>query len=94
MSNPTKAFTAIVSGYVQGVGFRYYTRSMANRLGVRGYVQNLPDGTVKVVCEGNPAAASQMEKWLRQGPPSARVTHVEVTHHSAASGYPAFTVEF
>ena len=78
---------------VQGVGFRYYTRSMAHRLNLRGYVQNMPDGSVKVVCEGSPAAVEEMEQWLRRGPPSARVHRVEVTHH-AATGYPAFTVEF
>ncbi len=89
-----KAFTATVHGMVQGVGFRYYARSMAHRLGVRGYVQNMPDGSVKIVCEGARAAVDEMERWLRQGPPSARVSYVDITHHPATGGYPTFTVEF
>lgn len=88
-----KAVIAIVHGMVQGVGFRYYTRSAAHRFGVRGYVQNLPDGTVKVVCEGRAPAVDSMTAWLEKGPPSARVTHVDV-QPCASSGYPAFTVEF
>jgi len=92
-SRATRSITATVHGTVQGVGFRYYARSMAHRLGVRGYVQNLPDGTVRVVCEGPRKAVDEMEAWLKKGPPSARVTRVDV-QQSAAGGYPAFTVEF
>jgi len=79
---------------VQGVGFRYYTRSMAHRLGLRGYVQNQADGSVKVVCEGSAAAVDEMEQWLHEGPPSARISRVDVSHHPANGGYPTFTVEF
>ena len=89
-----KAFTATVHGMVQGVGFRYYTRSMAHRLGLRGYVRNRPDGSVEVVCEGPAAAVDEMERWLHDGPPSARVRSVDLTHHPANGGYSTFTVEF
>jgi acylphosphatase len=88
------AFVATVHGQVQGVGFRYYTRSMAHRLNLRGYVQNLPDGSVRVECEGQQAAVEQMAKWLRKGPPSARVTSVDLQWKPARSGYSTFTVEF
>jgi acylphosphatase len=87
------AFTATVHGRVQGVGFRYYTRSMAHRLNLRGYVQNLPDGSVRVECEGQPAAVEQMATWLRKGPSSANVTDVDLHWKSKKSGYSTFTVE-
>ena len=89
-----KAFIAIVHGAVQGVGFRYYARSAAHRLGVGGYVQNLADGTVKVVCEGSEKAVDAMEQWLKSGPPSARVTRVDIQPCKSSGGHPTFTVEF
>lgn len=88
------AFVAIVHGTVQGVGFRYYARSHAHRLGVRGYVQNLADGTVKVVCEGRKKPLEAMKKWLQNGPPSARVTRVDVQVCEPTGAYATFTVEF
>jgi acylphosphatase len=45
----------LFDGRVQGVGFRYTTRNIAGRFSVTGYVQNLPDGRVKLVAEGEPA---------------------------------------
>lgn len=87
------AFTATIHGRVQGVGFRYYTRSMAHRLNVRGYVQNLPDGSVRVECEGDPAAVGKMAEWLRKGPSSAYVTDVDLRYKDQKSGYTTFTVE-
>ncbi|MBU8913139.1 MAG: acylphosphatase [Spirochaetales bacterium] len=85
---------AVIHGAVQGVGFRYYARSTAQRLGVRGYVQNLADGNVKIVCEGSEKAVGAMEHWLRSGPPSARVTRVDLQPYEPTGGYPTFTVEF
>jgi acylphosphatase len=90
----TKAIVAVVRGGVQGVGFRYYARSMANRLGVRGYVQNQRDGSVKVVCEGDTAAVDQFSAWLRSGPPSARVTDISIQTVRPTGGYLSFEVEF
>jgi acylphosphatase len=87
------AFTATVHGRVQGVGFRYYTRSMAHRLNVRGYVQNLPNGSVRVECEGQQAAVEQMATWLHKGPSSANVTDVDLHWKAKKTGYSTFTVE-
>ncbi len=96
MSAPAgqQAFIAVVHGAVQGVGFRYYARSTAHHLGVRGYVQNLADGTVKVVCEGSEKAVDAMGRWLQNGPPSSRVTRVDLQRYEPTGGYPTFTVEF
>lgn len=65
-----------VSGRVQGVFFRASARAEAERLGVRGYARNLPDGRVEVVGEADSAALAELERWLRQGPPNAIVTGV------------------
>lgn len=67
-----------VSGLVQGVFFRGSTRQRALELGLNGYARNLPDGRVEVLVVGEPAAAEQLIEWLHRGPPSARVTGVEV----------------
>jgi acylphosphatase len=66
----------LVSGRVQGVFFRASTQSEAERLGLAGSANNLDDGRVEVVASGSDTALDALEKWLRQGPPSARVDAV------------------
>ncbi|MFF2146550.1 acylphosphatase [Kitasatospora sp. NPDC058190] len=68
----------IVSGEVQGVFYRDTCRHEATAHGVRGWVRNLPDGTVEAVFEGNPAAVQRLVEWTRQGPPLAIVDRVLV----------------
>ncbi len=87
-------FSATVRGMVQGVGFRYSTQSVARRLGVSGYVQNMPDGTVRVECEGEPEAVQAMADWLNKGPSSANVADVDFRWRAAKRGYSRFTVEY
>ena len=79
----TKAIRFVVRGRVQGVGFRWYVMVEAGRLGLAGYVRNLPDGTVEVVARGTREAVSALEEALARGPSTARVAGVEkqeVTH--------------
>jgi acylphosphatase len=73
-----------VSGRVQGVGFRYAALNEARRLGVAGWVRNLPDGGVEVLAQAEPAVLERFHDWLRQGPPAARVTNVERAMESTA----------
>jgi acylphosphatase len=68
----------IVSGVVQGVFFRASTRDEAHRLGVSGWVRNLPDGEVEAVFEGPKPLVDRAIEWTRGGPPSAVVQRVEV----------------
>ncbi len=65
-----------VTGRVQGVGFRWWTRALALRLGLRGTVRNLSDGRVEVQAEGPVEAVEALETELWKGPPGARVDHV------------------
>lgn len=66
----------LVSGKVQGVFFRASTRDQAQRLGLRGHASNLADGRVEVLAAGDAEAIDALERWLRRGPPMARVASV------------------
>lgn len=71
-----------VHGIVQGVGFRYYTQSQANQLGVTGYAHNLRDGSVEVLAAGEEQKVNALITWLKAGgPTSARVDKVLVEPH-------------
>ena len=72
---PTARF--IVSGRVQGVFYRASTREQALALGIAGYAKNRQDGSVEVFASGSAQAIDTLERWLRQGPPAARVEAVE-----------------
>ena len=73
-----KKIKAIVSGKVQGVGFRMYTRAQARQLGIYGYVRNLRNGNVEIVAEGEAEAVDELLKWAKSGSPSALVNNLEV----------------
>ncbi|TXH26038.1 MAG: acylphosphatase [Elusimicrobia bacterium] len=79
----------LVSGRVQGVGFRAATRSQALRLGLQGSALNLRDGRVEVLASGEDASLNQLGDWLRHGPPGARVDalEAEVIEDSAPVGF-------
>ena len=69
----------VISGRVQGVGFRYSMAEEAERLGLTGWVRNRRDGTVEAVIDGQAAAVEALLAWARRGPPSARVTEVAIS---------------
>jgi acylphosphatase len=82
---------AVVRGLVQGVAFRWSTKTRARELGVAGWVRNLPDGSVEVWAEGPAVAVEDLVRWLGHGPPSARVEAVEVSDETP-SGAERFEV--
>jgi len=88
---PTICRHVLVSGRVQGVGFRWYAREKGQELGLAGWVRNLPDGRVEAWLEGEAAAVRAMLAWLEKGPPSARVKSVEVIERTS-EGLMAFDV--
>ena len=70
---------AVVTGRVQGVGFRWATRHEAQRLGLAGFVRNLPDGSVEVEAEGEADVVGHFLQWLELGPAAAQVSQVLVS---------------
>ena len=85
---------AIVTGRVQGVWFRARTRDEAVRLGVTGYVRNLPDGTVEIVAQGDDSSVNALMEWARQGPPMANVLAVEATEVPGEEEFVEFEVRW
>lgn len=78
MNSENKRIRAIVSGRVQGVGFRISTLQKARQIGVRGYVRNLKNRNVEIVALGQAEKVDKLLQWARLGPPSAIVNSLEV----------------
>jgi acylphosphatase len=73
-----KTLHLTIHGRVQGVWFRESMRNEAERLGVAGWVRNLPDGAVEAVVQGSPEAVDALIDWAHRGPPQARVDRIEL----------------
>ncbi len=82
---------AIVTGRVQGVGFRYTTVDAARRLGVKGWVRNRADGSVEVQAEGERPAVEELVRFLHRGPPGAWVQDVSLRWEPHAGDLGPFT---
>lgn len=76
--NRSNTVRIIVSGMVQGVGFRWFTLRQAQSLGLKGYARNLPSGQVEVVVSGEKGLIDEMIKVLRAGPSYAAVSDVQM----------------
>lgn len=83
---------ARVTGRVQGVWYRGSTREQAEDLGLVGWVRNLPDGSVELEAEGPRDAVDTLVAWCRRGPPSARVSALDVTEIECESGESGFEI--
>jgi acylphosphatase len=68
----------LITGRVQGVGFRYHMRLAALERSVTGWVRNRRDGSVEAMVSGTPAAVEKIIAWARRGPESATVSAVEI----------------
>lgn len=89
--SPEISIQLLISGQVQGVGFRAATERQARLQQLRGWVRNRFDGRVEVVIEGSPAAVETMVSWCHHGDPPAQVIAVEQIPHSP-EGFDAFTI--
>ena len=81
-----------VTGIVQGVYFRYTTRRKAGEFGLGGWVRNLRDGRVQIVCEGEEEAIGKLIVWSRRGPEGAHVEGVDVDWEEAACEFNDFRI--
>ncbi len=83
----------VVTGRVQGVGFRWFTRTAATRLGIVGHVRNLVDGRVEVMGQGTAPELEALERKLATGPLASRVDNVEkVEMSSDISSFKSFEI--
>lgn len=85
----------LISGRVQGVGFRYFTQKNASALGLKGWVKNLPDGRVEVMAEGPNEKVDELIKKCKQGPPSSYVKDLKVeTIDQKENTLPEFKIRY
>lgn len=87
-----KRIEATIHGRVQGVAFRHDTNIQAHKLGVRGWVANRPDGTVRVVAEGDERVLRRFCDWLHEGPSAASVDFVDLFWLDATGEFSDFTI--
>jgi acylphosphatase len=82
----------LISGRVQGVGFRWFTKDAADREGATGWVKNLPDGRVEALVEGELEAVTRVERLIRSGPPGSRIETVRVDVEDPTGAYKSFSI--
>lgn len=87
----TKAVHVIISGRVQGVGYRNWTVITATKLGIEGWVRNRSDGTVEAVFHGNTQQVDAMLEACRKGPMLARVDDIKTSTHAQPLEKPGFS---
>ncbi len=81
-----------VNGMVQGVGFRWFIKQKANKLGLYGYVRNLVDGSVEIEAEGTEEKINELMQYAKVGPSFSRVSQVSVEEKKAACSYKSFEI--
>ena len=82
----------VMTGRVQGVGFRFFAEAAALREGVHGWVRNLPDGRVEAHLEGDAEAVERVEAALRRGPSSSRIDEVTVEEEAPTGRVTGFSI--
>jgi len=83
----------LVSGDVQGIFFRSGAQDEARRLGLTGWVRNLPDGSVEVMAEGRREALQKLLEWCEHGPPGASVSEVKSQWLGHTGGFADFSIK-
>lgn len=88
----SKSLQIRIKGEVQGVGFRYWAVQQARLLGIRGYVRNLPEGSVEVLAIGDPQALNQFCEVLKQGPILAQVDTLDTKEVQEPADFGTFRI--
>jgi len=83
-----------ISGFVQGVFFRYYSKEMAESIGITGWVSNQDDGSVQIEAEGDEEQISRFIAWCQHGPRGARVDKVETSFSPLLQQYSGFRITY
>jgi acylphosphatase len=88
------AIRAVVTGLVQGVGYRFYAVDHGRRLNLTGFVKNLPDGNVEAYAEGEKGLLEEFIKLLRTGPVAADVSGISFEWANPSGHYKSFSIEY
>ena len=91
---PDNAVHLIAHGMVQGVGFRFFVRDHATSSGLKGWVKNLPDGTVEIHAEGEKEILENLIKKVEKGPFFGSVTHLTIDWVDPENIYSSFDIAF
>lgn len=83
-----------VSGRVQGVYYRSNTKKIAEKLDLKGWVKNLPDGRVEIICEGEKEKIEKIIRWAKRGPLLAKVNGVEVNWEEYQGEFKGFEIRY
>jgi len=83
-----------VSGIVQGVFFRYFTKRTATKLGLKGWVKNLSDGRVEILAEGDKERIDKLVEWAKKGSPLARVENLEIEYGKYKGEFDCFAIRY
>jgi acylphosphatase len=84
----------LVSGFVQGVCYRWFVEKKANSLGLTGYVKNLYDGRVEVVVEGERGLIEELIKMIKIGPPAADVRDIKIEWQEYKGEFSGFGIRY
>lgn len=93
MSGENKAVRIVVSGLVQGVGFRWYVKRVADDYRVKGFVRNMDDGSVETLAEGDSSAVHGFVDEVKVGPSSAHITGINIEWLEYAGDYKGFNIQ-
>jgi len=89
-----KSVKVRVFGFVQGIGYRSWTKRKAEELGLKGWVKNLEDGSVESYLEGEESSLNLMIELMKKGPRFARVEKIEVKEENRVKGYENFQIVY
>jgi acylphosphatase len=84
----------IVSGEVQGVGYRYYTQMKAIQFGITGWVRNLHEGGVEILASGEKPDLNLFIEEIRRGNPFSTVNHIEIHETEKTEIYKSFAIKY
>ena len=89
-----ETYNLLLSGRVQGVGFRYFAEARAARYNIKGYVRNIYDNKVEIICQGEPGNLDKFILEIKNGPSFCRITKVDMEKIIDAPVYDVFEIKY